>query len=108
MTKPQKEIAERIAELLAQSFLDDHLKELIVDKIDLLPEGMIGDLLVALETENDQLDMMASKIEEYITEQESGWTDVQEKQKNYAEKFLEDAAQNLDDQARIQELKESI
>ncbi len=69
---------------------------------------MISDLLSTLETENDHLEEIATKVEEYINSQEAGWDGVEEEQKSFAEKFLEEAAQTLDDQARIQEIKESI
>ena len=108
MTKEQKEIAERVAELLAQSTIDADLKEMIVEKFDRLPEYLVLELLDALETENDQLDLVVSKIDEFIDGQEAGWQDVENEQKNFAEKFLEDASQTLDDQARIKELKEAI
>lgn len=108
ISKTQEEIAGKIAELLVQSSLDDDLKELLIDKVDLLPEAMVTDLLEALETENSQLQMVASKIQEHITSQENGWEDVEVEQKSFAEKFLEDAAQHLDDQASIYELKESL
>ena len=108
MTKEQKEIAERVAELLAQSTIDADLKEMIVEKFDRLPEYLVLELLDALETENDQLDLVVSKIDEFIDGQEAGWQDVEDEQKNFAEKFLEEATQTLDDQARIKELKEAI
>ena len=108
MTKEQKEIAERVAELLAQSTIDADLKEMIVEKFDRLPEYLVLELLDALETENDQLDLVVSKIDEFIDGQEAGWQDVENEQKNFAEKFLEEATQTLDDQARIKELKEAI
>src|SRR3989344_2677615 len=104
MTKEQKEIAERVAELLAQSTIDADLKEMIVEKFDRLPEYLVLELLDALETENDQLDLVVSKIDEFIDGQEAGWQDVENEQKNFAEKFLEDDSQTLDDQARIKEL----
>ncbi len=108
ISKTQEEVAQRIAELLVQSSLDDDLKELLIDKIDLLPEAMIADLLEVLETESSQLQIVASKIQDYINSQENGWEDIEVEQKSFAEKFLEDAAQHLDDQARIHELKESL
>lgn len=108
MTKSQKEIAERVAELLVQSPLNDTLKDLIIDKIDTLPENMVSDLLNTLETENDRLEEIATKIGQYIDSQEAGWESVEEEQKSYSDKYLEDMAQTLDDEARIQELKESI
>lgn len=108
ISKTQTEITERIVELLVQSPLDENLKEFIIEKIDMLSESMITDLLEALETENNQLQIIAAKIEEYINNQENGWEDVEVEQKSFAEKFLEDAAQHLDDQAMIQELKDSI
>lgn len=108
ISKTQEEVAERIAELLVQSSLDESLKELIIEKIDMLPESMVADLLSALETENNQLQIIATEIEKYVNNQEKGWEDVEVEQKSFAEKFLEDAAQHLDDQARIHELKESL
>lgn len=108
LTPTQKEMAERIAELLARSTLDEDLKEQIVEKIDTLPEEMVSALLEALEEENDQLESIAAKIDKYLTNQEAGWSDIEEEQRKLAEKWSDDMAQNLDDQAKIQELKESI
>ena len=107
-SEKQKEIAERLGELLAQSNLEESVKELILDSLDEIPESMAIKLLSALEEENDQIEGAVNAIEKYVTDQESRWSNVEEDQKSTAEKFLEDAAQTLDDQARIQELKETI
>ena len=107
-SEKQKEIAERLGELLAQSNLEESVKELILDSLDEIPESMTVKLISALEEENDQIESAVTAIEKFITNQESHWSDVEEDQRSMAEKFLEDAAQTLDDQARIQELKETI
>lgn len=108
MATPSKEMAERLAELLAQSILDDSLKDAIIDNLDKLPEEDVIKLIDALETENDQLLKIASDIETYLRDQEAGWEAVEEDQKNFINEFADKMAQALDDQARIQELKESI
>jgi len=104
----QKEIAERLAELLVKSTLDEDLKEHIIEKIDQVPEEMVSRLLEVLEEENDQLEAMAAKIDKYLTDQEAGWTDIEEEQRKLAEKLTDDMAGSLEDSAKLQELKESI
>lgn len=108
MTKSQKETAERLAELLVTAPVEEGLKELIVNNVDKLPESMVLDLLDALETGNDQLEALTAKVEAYIDAQDIGWQEVEKEQGSYAEKFLEGMAQTLDDEARIQELKDSL
>ena len=108
MTKIQKETAERLAELLVQSSLSDSLKELLIDKVSMLPENLVFELIDAFQAESDQLEIVAAKVTDFINAREEGWYDVENDQRSFAQKFLESAAQGLDDQARIQELKESI
>lgn len=108
LTKVQKEIGERLAELLAQSVLDDKIKQVILDGLDKLPEYMVFKLLDALELENDQVEQIAADIEAYLLDQEAGWQEVEEDQQKFADKYIEDMAQKLDEEARILELKESF
>lgn len=109
LTPEQKEMAERLAELLSQSLvLDDAQKENILDNLDKLPEEDIVKLMSALEDENDQIQKIASDIEVYIAEQETGWQNVEKEQKNFANEFVEKMAQALDDRAKLDELKESL
>ena len=84
LTPEQKEMAERLAELLSQSLLEDSQKELILDNINKLPEEDIVKLMAALEDENDQIQKIASKIETYLNDQETNWQNVEKEQKNFA------------------------
>ena len=108
ISKKQEETAQYLSELLVQSSLDENLKELIMEKIDQLPEGMIMNLLEALESEGDQLKTVSAKVEEFIENQAAGWDEIEKEQQDFADKFIGDATQHLDDQTRIQELKDSI
>lgn len=108
LTPEQKEIAERLAELLSQSTLDDSIKENIIDHLDQLPEEYVVKLVETLETENDQLEKVASDIDAYLTEQSAGWAEVENQQKNFVDDFVDKMSQALEDQAQVQELKESL
>lgn len=104
----QKETAERLGELLAQSMLDEEVKELILDGVDDLPESLVMNLLSALEEENDQVEKASSDIQKFLSGQETRWEEVEDEQKNLADDFIEQTSQTLDDEVQIQELKESI
>ncbi len=108
LTPEQQEMAQRLAELLGQSELDDQVKETIMDNLDKIPEEDILKLMDALENENDQIEKLARNIESFINEQESGWEGVEKEQQKFVDEFTEKMAQALDDQAKIEELKESL
>ncbi|GEM_PF-6272021 len=108
LSPEQKIMAERLAELLGQSTLDDSTKENIIENLDKLPEEDIAKLIRALEAENDQIDKIAADMEAYIAAEETGWEQVEKEQKNFVDQFTEKMAQALDNQAQIEELKESL
>ena len=108
LSKVQKEVSDKVAELLAQSTINDELKDFIIGKLDKIPEHLIFELLDALETEDEQLEKIAGDISTYVKNQEEGWTEVEDSQQNIADQYLEDMANKLDEEARIEELRESI
>ncbi len=108
LSPEQKIMAERLAELLGQSTLDDSTKENIIENLDKLPEEDIAKLIRALEAENDQIDKIAADMEAYLAAEETGGEQIEKEQKNFVDQFTEKMAQALDNQAQIEELKESL
>ena len=108
LSPEQKIMAERLAELLGQSTLDDSTKENIIENLDKLPEEDIAKLIRALEAENDQIDKIAADMEAYLAAEETGGEQIEKEEKNFVAQFTEKMAQALDNQAQIEELKESL
>ena|SRR3989344_2958620 len=91
----QEALAEKIGQLLAQSPVDQKLKEMILEKIDQIPEHLLFKLLDSLELENDELERTAFEIDLFLKEQDANWEKVAEEQKKAADDAVDRVAEAL-------------
>jgi len=89
LQKTQKQTADRIAHLLAESPLDNEIKEVILNGLDNLPEHLIFKLQDALETEREELKRIAFEIDLFLKDQKKDWTELEQKQKTAADDIVE-------------------
>lgn len=87
---------EQLKTLLNDSVLDERIKKVILDNFDKLSPGDLQNLEKVLTVEKERLEKAAEDIEAYLANQESGWSDVEQKQKELADKFIEDSSQELE------------
>lgn len=85
MNEAQIQLAEKVGKLLAQSLLDDEIKNSILQKIEDIPEHLLFKLLDALELENEELERVAFEIELFLKEQDEDWNRVVDEQKKIAD-----------------------
>lgn len=89
LTKKLQQKGERLAELLAQSTLDDAVKELILDNLEKLPEDRITGLISVLEGEQHKTQEIVSSIQAFLKDQDQRWSDTEAKQEAHAQKFID-------------------
>lgn len=104
----QKEIQERLAKLLAESVLAEEIKRAILDGLDKLPDYLIFDLLDALEKEKIELERIALEVKLYLEQQDSDWLKLEEKQQEVADELIDKELQKLEDETKLEQVRESI
>lgn len=107
-TKIQKEIAERLGKLLAQSPLANDLKKLFLDNLDKIPDYYIFDLIDALEKEKVELQRIALDIKLFLEQQVADWQKVEEKQAQAADEIIEEELKKIEDEVELQQAKGSL
>ena len=104
----QKEIQQRLGQLLAESSLAEELKEAILDGMDKLPTYLIFDLLDALEKEKIELERIALDIKLYLDQQDKDWLKLEEKQQETAEDIVDQELRKMEDDIKLEQTRESI
>jgi division protein CdvB (Snf7/Vps24/ESCRT-III family) len=84
MNEAQQKLADSIGELLAESPLDSDVKNLLLDRIEEIPESLLFRLKDALETEKEELESVAFDISIFLKDQDKNWQAVVQEQKNVA------------------------
>ena len=84
MNEAQQKLADTIGELLAQSPLDDEIKNRLLEKMEDIPESLLFRLKDALETEKEELETVAFDIDIFLKDQDKEWQGVVEDQKKVA------------------------
>lgn len=84
MNEAQLKLADEIGELLAQSPIDDEIKNRLLDKMEEIPESLLFRLKDALETEKEELEAVAFDIGIFLKDQDKNWQGVVLDQKKAA------------------------
>lgn len=92
LTPAQQQLADRLGELLAGSSLDGEIKNLLLEKMENIPEYLLFRLKDALEMEQEELENVAFEIEMFLKEQGAHWKNVVEEQKKAADTIANDWA----------------
>ncbi|MDP3731078.1 MAG: hypothetical protein Q8R34_01115 [bacterium] len=104
----QKELQEKLGQLLAESPLAEELKKTILDGMDKLPEYLIFDLLDALEKEKIELERIAEEIGAYLEQQDGDWLKLEEKQQEAANNIVDQELQKIEDEVGLEEARETL
>lgn len=110
MALPQieKELAERIGTMLAESPLDDEVKKVILDNLDKMPMPLVYRLVDCLEIEKESLAIVASEMERFVKEQKENWDDIVKRQTQKADEIMDKWAKKIVDEEKINSLKNSV
>ena len=95
MNEAQQNLADRIGELLSESPMDDELKNLLMEKMEVIPEHLLFRLKDALEMEQEALEETAFEIKMFLKEQEGKWQKLAEEQKKAADTVADVWAEKL-------------
>lgn len=88
-------MADRIGELLADSPMDDELKQLLLNNMEKIPENLLFQLKDALEMEQEELENVAFEIKVFLKDKNAGWDKLAEEQKKAANTLVDVWAEKL-------------
>ena len=108
LNQTQKQIADRVAHLLAESPLDEEIKKTILDGFDELPEYLILRLQDALETEREELQRVALDVELFLEDQKKDWQKIEEDQRAVADKIIDKHVQKIEDEIKLKQVRENL
>lgn len=106
--KIQKEVQERLARLLAESPLNNQLKEALLGSLDKIPDYYVFDLIDALEKERIGLEKIALDIKLFLEQQDEDWKKVEEKQGQVADEIIDEELKKLEDEFALEEARNSL
>ncbi len=103
LTPAQQNIANKVAHLLAESPLDDEIKNGILENIDKLTEVQLFELKDMLEAEREQLKNFTFEMEEYIKQRDANWQKLETDQKAVAQKVIDNFVRKTEEAIKAEE-----
>lgn len=97
MNEAQQKLADSIGELLAESPLDDEIKNRLLEKMEQIPETLLFRLKDALEKEKEELESVVFDIDMFLKDQDKDWQGVVEDQKKIAGEVVDKWVEKLKD-----------
>jgi len=95
MNEAQQNLADRLGQLLADSPMDDELKQLLLNNMEKIPEHLLFQLKDALEMEQEELENVAFEIKVFLKDKNAGWDKLAEEQKKSANALVDVWAEKL-------------
>ena len=95
LNQAQEQIADRVGELLAESPLDEEVKDVLLEGIDKLPKELLFKLLDVLENERESLEKVAFEIKLFLKEQDANWEQTAEDQQKAADAITDAWAEKM-------------
>lgn len=89
LNQGQQQVSERVGELLAESPLDDEIKQVILDGMDQLPSDLLFKLQDVLENEREELEKVAFEVKLFLKGQEKNWKQTSETQQKAADTIVD-------------------
>lgn len=85
----------RIMELLNESFLSDDIKDILKKNLKKYPENILDGVLESFSRENVVLEDLSHDLMRLDAESWKRWNDLVDKQAGEADKFVDDAFQDI-------------
>ncbi len=95
LNEAQQQLADKIGELLAESPLDDEIKNSLLSKMEDIPEHLLFRLKDALEVEKEELEAVAFDVDMFLRDQDKEWQKVAQDQKTVAGNITDKWADKL-------------
>lgn len=95
LNQGQQQVADRVGELLAESPLDEEVKEVLLEGIDKLPGDLLFKLLDVLENEKEELEKVAFEVKLFLKEQGNNWGQTVKDQQKAADTIVDAWADKL-------------
>lgn len=95
MNEAQQQLAGRIGELLAESPIDEELKNLLLDSMEKIPERLLFKLKDALEMEQEELENIIFDIQIFLKDQNAGWDKLAQEQNKAVDTLVDVWAEKL-------------
>ncbi len=95
LNQAQEQIADRVGELLAESPLDEEVKDVLLEGIDKLPKELLFKLLDVLENERESLEKVAFEVKLFLKEQDANWEQTAEDQQKAADAITDAWAEKM-------------
>lgn len=95
MNEAQQNLADRIGELLAESPMDEELKQRLLENMEKIPEHLLFKLKDALEMEQGELENIVFDIQIFLKNQDVGWDKLAQEQNKAADTLVDAWAEKL-------------
>jgi|SRR3989344_4606149 len=99
---------DRLGHLLAESPLDEKIKQAILDNLDKIPGHMMVGLLDALNAEREQLKNLEFDLKSFEEEQDNKGGELEAKKKAVVESMAQKWAQKIVEQYKLEVIKLDI
>lgn len=80
---------------MAESPLDEEIKEILLEGLDKLPADLLFKLLDILENEREELEKVAFEVKLFLKDQENNWKQTAEDQQKAADTIVDAWAEKL-------------
>ncbi len=97
MSQVTEQLAVEIGTLLAESSLDQRIKDAILERLDTLPEDLVFKLKDALTREQEELDAVIFDVELFMKEQDERWAKLEADQQSAASGMTDELFEKLKD-----------
>ena len=96
MTPELQYKVKRCGVLLAQSPLDEAIKDAIVENVGKMTEDQLDQIIHSLERETIELVSLTKILESFDRQQDEDWKELEKKQQEKAEKIIENTTKDLE------------
>ncbi len=93
MTPELKYKLKRCGSLLAQSPLDEEIKNAVIESISKMTESQLDQIIQSLERETIELTTLTKLLKDFDDKQNNAWGDIEKNQREVADKVIEETLQ---------------
>ena len=99
MNKTDTKKAQKLGKLLAESPLEDEIKQAIIDNIDKMPMDLVDKLIYSLENEQEVVDKIAKEVKDFIAKRDKAWADLGKKQQAAVDEIIDKEEKEIEKEA---------
>lgn len=95
MTSELNYKVKRCGALLAQSPLDEEIKNVVIENIGKMTESQLDQVISSLDREVIELTALAKLLKNFDEQQNNAWVEIEKKQKAEADRIIDEALQKF-------------